>query len=157
MKQAAADTCIIFDSDWNPHQDSQAMDRCHRIGQTRPVAVFRLLTAGSVDIDMMEKQISKKKLERMAIVGGDFRKAGVRKRGEFDTRVLSALLEDDIKDLQAKTSDVEEIKISEEELDCILDRKRLFAEGKDAIPTEGKMYDILDTNNNGEVLGAMNA
>eukprot|EP00984_Skeletonema_dohrnii_P037796 scaffold40267_cov111-Skeletonema_dohrnii-CCMP3373.AAC.1 len=41
---ATADTCIIFDSDWNPHQDSQAMDRCHRIGQNRPVAVYRLLT-----------------------------------------------------------------------------------------------------------------
>ena len=59
---ASADTCIIFDSDWNPHQDSQAMDRCHRIGQERPVAVYRLLTAGSVDMDMMEKQISKKKV-----------------------------------------------------------------------------------------------
>ena len=74
---ASADTCIVFDSDWNPTQDAQAMDRCHRIGQTRPVAVYRLLTAGSVDIDMMEKQISKKKLERMAIVGGDFHKAAV--------------------------------------------------------------------------------
>ena len=52
---ASADTCIIFDSDWNPHQDSQAMDRCHRIGQDRPVAVYRLLTAGSVDMEMMEK------------------------------------------------------------------------------------------------------
>merc|ERR1739845_310858 len=70
---ASADTCIIFDSDWNPHQDSQAMDRCHRIGQTRPVAVYRLLTLGSVDIEMMEKQMSKKKLERMTVVGGDFR------------------------------------------------------------------------------------
>ena len=73
---ASADTCIIFDSDWNPHQDSQAMDRCHRIGQDRPVAVYRLLTAGSVDMEMMEKQISKKKLDRMAIAGGDFRKGG---------------------------------------------------------------------------------
>merc|ERR1740124_870300 len=57
---ATADTCIIFDSDWNPHQDSQAMDRCHRIGQTRPVAVYRLLTINTVDMEMMEKQISKK-------------------------------------------------------------------------------------------------
>merc|ERR1712125_198828 len=98
----AADTCIIFDSDWNPHQDSQAMDRCHRIGQTRPVAVYRLLTANSVDIEMMEKQISKKKLERMAIVGGYFRKAGLRSRGNFDHQTLKSLLSDDIKDLQTK-------------------------------------------------------
>ncbi|CAM9124317.1 unnamed protein product, partial [Laminaria digitata] len=55
----SADTCILFDSDWNPHQDSQAMARCHRIGQTKPVMVFRLLTTGSVEIDMMEKQVGR--------------------------------------------------------------------------------------------------
>ena len=42
---------------------------------------------------MMEKQISKKKLERMAIVGGDFRKAGSRSKGEFKTEALNELLE----------------------------------------------------------------
>merc|ERR1711871_1926372 len=36
----AADTVIIYDSDWNPHQDNQAQDRCHRIGQTKGVAVY---------------------------------------------------------------------------------------------------------------------
>jgi len=149
----AADTCIIFDSDWNPHQDSQAMDRCHRIGQTLPVAVYRLLTAGSVDIEMMEKQISKKKLERMAITGGDFRKAGARSRGEFTAKDLTALLEDDIKDLAAKGGDVEHVKIDEEEFDIIMDRKKLFAEGDEAVRTEGKMYDILD--NEKDVLGSM--
>ena len=35
----AADTCILFDSDWNPQNDVQAMARCHRIGQTRQVTV----------------------------------------------------------------------------------------------------------------------
>merc|ERR1711885_64362 len=69
---ASADTVVLFDSDWNPHQDSQAMDRAHRIGQTKPVVVYRLLTTGSVEISMMEKQISKKKLERMAVTGGDY-------------------------------------------------------------------------------------
>ena len=54
---ARPDTCVIFDSDWNPHQDSQVMDCCHRIGQNRPVAVCRLLTLGSVGVEMMKKQI----------------------------------------------------------------------------------------------------
>merc|ERR1719174_1941042 len=45
----AADTCIIFDSDWNPHADSQAMDRCRRMGQTRPVAVYRLVTRNTYE------------------------------------------------------------------------------------------------------------
>jgi len=153
---ATADTCIIFDSDWNPHQDSQAMDRCHRIGQNRPVAVYRLLTVNSVDIDMMEKQISKKKLERMAIVGGDFRKAGSRSKGEFKTESLNELLESDVKDLQSKGTDVESIRIDDEEFEFIMNRKKLFGEGGDAIPTEGKMYDVIE-GVKGDMLGAMNA
>jgi len=40
----AADTVIFFDSDWNPKSDDQAQDRAHRIGQTRPVVVYRLVT-----------------------------------------------------------------------------------------------------------------
>uniref|UniRef100_A0A1I7WM49 Helicase C-terminal domain-containing protein n=1 Tax=Heterorhabditis bacteriophora TaxID=37862 RepID=A0A1I7WM49_HETBA len=44
-----ADTVIIFDSDWNPHQDMQAQDRAHRIGQKREVRVLRLITANSVE------------------------------------------------------------------------------------------------------------
>lgn len=145
---------IIFDSDWNPHQDSQAMDRCHRIGQDRPVAVYRLLTVNSVDMEMMEKQMSKKKLERMAIVGGDFRKAGSRSRGEFKTEALNELLEDDVKDLRNKGEDVESIRIDNEEFEAIMNREKLFAEGEGAIPTEGKMYDVIDANK-GDMLGAM--
>jgi ATP-dependent DNA helicase len=154
--QTSADTCIIFDSDWNPHQDSQAMDRCHRIGQTRPVAVYRLLTANSVDIEMMEKQISKKKLERMAITGGDFRKAGSRSRGEVTFQALSSLLQDDIKDLNSKGHGVENIKIDDEEFELIMNRDKLFAEGSDAIPTEGKMYDVIKVGGE-DILGTMDA
>ncbi|EFN56033.1 hypothetical protein CHLNCDRAFT_22847 [Chlorella variabilis] len=51
----AADTCIIYDSDWNPHQDLQAMDRCHRIGQQKPVLVMRLATAHSVEGKMLRR------------------------------------------------------------------------------------------------------
>lgn len=150
----SADTCIIFDSDWNPHADSQAMDRCHRLGQTRPVAVYRLLTCNSVDIEMMEKQISKKKLERMTIAGGDFRKAGRRSQGDMTFEKLQSLLVSDISDLQAKGADIEDIKMSDEEFEMIMDRNRLFSDGADAPPTEGKMYDILDTAG-GDVLGSM--
>merc|ERR1712203_323308 len=44
-----ADTVIIFDSDWNPHQDLQAQDRAHRIGQQNEVRVLRLMTVNSVE------------------------------------------------------------------------------------------------------------
>ncbi len=45
----SADTVVIFDSDWNPQVDVQAMARVHRIGQTKPVAVFRLVTSNTVE------------------------------------------------------------------------------------------------------------
>ncbi|KAA0177833.1 hypothetical protein FNF27_01004 [Cafeteria roenbergensis] len=60
-----ADTVIIYDSDWNPHADSQAEDRAHRIGQTRPVVVYRLVTAGSVEEALVHRANSKRALERL--------------------------------------------------------------------------------------------
>jgi len=96
--------------------------------------------------------MSKNKLARMAISGGDFRRAGVRSKGEFSAANLSNLLEDDIKDLQGKGGDVENIKIDDDEFDAIMDRKRLFGEGDDAVPTEGKMYDIIDANKGDNLL-----
>ncbi|RWA03515.1 hypothetical protein EKO27_g11590 [Xylaria grammica] len=50
---ASADTVILFDSDWNPQQDLQAQDRCHRIGQTRPVVIYRFATKGTVEEELL--------------------------------------------------------------------------------------------------------
>jgi len=150
---ASADTVVLFDSDWNPHQDSQAMDRAHRIGQTKPVVVYRLLTTGSVEISMMEKQISKKKLERMAVTGGDYNKAGRRSRGDLTTDGLRALLDSDVNIAQrvaGMTGDDKEA-LSDEELALVLDRKKIFS--AKGIPTEGKMYDVVAASGGGGILG----
>jgi SWI/SNF-related matrix-associated actin-dependent regulator of chromatin subfamily A containing DEAD/H box 1 len=45
----SADTCIIHDCDFNPTMDQQAEDRCHRIGQKKPVTVYKLVCEGTVD------------------------------------------------------------------------------------------------------------
>ncbi len=45
----AADTVVFYDHDWNPSNDSQAMDRAHRLGQTRQVTVYRLIASGTID------------------------------------------------------------------------------------------------------------
>ena len=71
--------------------------RCHRIGQKKPVLVYRFITVNSVEIDMLDKQISKKKLERLTIQGGDFRKAGKRSSSRLTLQGLRQLLEDDVK------------------------------------------------------------
>lgn len=74
--------------------------------QTSAVSVYRLLTIGSVEIDMMEKQISKKKLERMAISGGNFAKPGQRREGtDFTVDTLKKLLTDDVNLLERADSD----------------------------------------------------
>jgi len=60
----AADTCIIFDSDWNPQNDVQAMARSHRIGQSKRVKVFRLVTRNTYESEMVERANRKLGLER---------------------------------------------------------------------------------------------
>jgi SWI/SNF-related matrix-associated actin-dependent regulator of chromatin subfamily A member 5 len=60
----AADTCIIYDSDWNPQNDLQAMARVHRIGQTKVVHVYRLISSGSVEERMIERASKKLLLDQ---------------------------------------------------------------------------------------------
>ncbi|KAJ9655098.1 putative ATPase [Neophaeococcomyces mojaviensis] len=69
----AADTVILFDSDWNPQQDLQAMDRAHRIGQKRPVIVYRFATRGTVEETLLLKADSKRRLEKLVIQKGKFK------------------------------------------------------------------------------------
>ena len=45
-----ANVVVLFDSDWNPQVDIQAMDRAHRIGQTKPVTVYRFVTENSIEV-----------------------------------------------------------------------------------------------------------
>jgi len=55
----AADTVIIYDSDWNPQNDMQAMDRCHRIGQTKDVKVYRLICRDTYESEMYQRSSKK--------------------------------------------------------------------------------------------------
>uniref|UniRef100_A0A0X3NGN7 Lymphoid-specific helicase n=1 Tax=Schistocephalus solidus TaxID=70667 RepID=A0A0X3NGN7_SCHSO len=65
--QAAADTVIIHDSDWNPQLDLQAQDRCHRIGQEKPVLVLRLVSAGTIEEAIYARALAKRGLERLLL------------------------------------------------------------------------------------------
>ncbi|PFH46856.1 hypothetical protein AMATHDRAFT_68955 [Amanita thiersii Skay4041] len=65
-----ADIVVLYDSDWNPQADLQAMDRAHRIGQTKQVYVFRLVTEGSVEERMLERAAQKLRLDQLVIQQG---------------------------------------------------------------------------------------
>ena len=66
-----ADTCILFDADWNPQVDIQAMARVHRVGQTKVVHVYRLVTQGTVEERMIERAEKKLFLDRMVTKDSD--------------------------------------------------------------------------------------
>ncbi|KAF8523184.1 SNF2 family DNA-dependent ATPase [Hysterangium stoloniferum] len=65
-----ADIVVLYDSDWNPQADLQAMDRAHRIGQTKQVYVFRLITENSVEERMLERAAQKLRLDQLVIQQG---------------------------------------------------------------------------------------
>ncbi|KPA74382.1 helicase-like protein [Leptomonas pyrrhocoris] len=70
LNLAAADTVILLDGDFNPHNDLQAVDRCHRIGQTRPVAVYRLVSPHTVEAERHLCIAAKKmNLDRLVLEG----------------------------------------------------------------------------------------
>ncbi|EJS43823.1 ino80p [Saccharomyces arboricola H-6] len=65
----AADTVIFYDSDWNPTIDSQAMDRAHRLGQTRQVTVYRLLVRGTIEERMRDRAKQKEQVQQVVMEG----------------------------------------------------------------------------------------
>lgn len=83
-----ADRAIIFDPSWNPTDDSQAVDRCYRIGQRRPVEVYRFIAAGTVEEKMYEKQIFKDGIRRVVTTS-----AGSNTHRYFDKYELSKLFQ----------------------------------------------------------------
>ncbi|KAB2053070.1 hypothetical protein ES319_A12G162300v1 [Gossypium barbadense] len=92
LNLTGADTVIIHDMDFNPQIDRQAEDRCHRIGQIRPVTIYRLVTKGTVDENVYE--IAKRKLTLDAAV----LESGIAIENEGDTsektmgQILTSLL-----------------------------------------------------------------
>jgi SNF2 family DNA or RNA helicase len=68
----SADTVILFDSDWNPQNDEQAMARAHRIGQTKQVIVLRLITTATVEEKILSTANNKLDAEAMVIQAGMF-------------------------------------------------------------------------------------
>lgn len=67
LNLTSADTVIFYDSDWNPTIDSQAMDRAHRIGQTKQVKVFRLVTRNTIEQKILERAKEKEEIQKLVV------------------------------------------------------------------------------------------
>ncbi|KAI0639257.1 SNF2 family N-terminal domain-containing protein [Trametes polyzona] len=92
----AADTVIFYDHDWNPSNDAQAMDRAHRLGQTRQVTVYRLITKGTIDERIV--QLARVKKDVQDIVVGNKTFTDVTKPSEIVQLLLN---EDQLASLEA--------------------------------------------------------
>lgn len=147
----AADTVILFDSDWNPQQDLQAQDRAHRIGQTRPVIVYRLATKGTVEQTLLEKADSKRRLERLVIQRGKFKSILDNNNNTNSTQadiddLRKALGEDQFEQFHIQSDDPESL-LSQDDLDILTDRSEeayLRAE-RGLEETAGRAFHAVET------------
>ncbi len=68
---------IFYDSDWNPAMDAQAQDRAHRIGQTKQVHIYRLVSEKTVEENILKKALQKRQLEQLTLQEGEFSPAAL--------------------------------------------------------------------------------
>ncbi|KAJ7944298.1 putative Chromatin-remodeling complex ATPase chain [Quillaja saponaria] len=161
----AADTCILYDSDWNPQMDLQAMDRCHRIGQTKPVHVYRLATAQSIDGRIMKRASSKLKLEHVVIGKGQFHQERAKPENSdvLEEEDLLALLRDE----ETAEDKMIQTDISDEDLEKVLDRSDLIVNALtdvetsngpiNSFPPKGHGWEVVVSAATGGMLSTLNS
>ncbi|WVQ77477.1 hypothetical protein IAR50_007163 [Cryptococcus sp. DSM 104548] len=136
-----ADTVIIFDSDYNPQNDLQAMARAHRIGQQRHVSIFRLVTKGTIEEDILERAKRKMLLEyaiinRMDTTGAHINGAATPKdkNGDLSKEELSAILKFGAQNMFRTDDSAQNKKLDEMNLDEILNSADQFDTESAAVP-----------------------
>ncbi|XP_050519198.1 chromodomain-helicase-DNA-binding protein 1 [Diabrotica virgifera virgifera] len=131
---ATADTVIIFDSDWNPQNDLQAQARAHRIGQKNQVNIYRLVTARSVEEEIVERAKQKMVLDHLVIQRMDttgrtvLDKKGSSNNNPFNKEDLTAILKFGAEELFKDEDD-------DEEPNCDIDEILRRAETRDEAPS----------------------
>ena len=128
-----ADTVIIYDSDWNPHQDLQAQDRAHRIGQKNEVRILRLISSNSVEEKILERAQYKLDMDGKVI-----------QAGKFDNKSTNEEREAFLKTLMEAAEAAEEVGTSEEMDDD--DLNEIMARSEDELTLFKKMDQDRETN-----------
>eukprot|EP00439_Symbiodinium_sp_Y106_P012914 s4321_g1.t2 len=145
----AADTVVLFDLDWNPQNDKQAVARVHRVGQTREVRIVRLISESRVERHMAERCTAKLQMEQKILGAGMFRQATAEQRRGALRAVLG--LEDgvapqhssevkDPKDVQLTTPEElnRHLARSEQELKVFMDTDAELLRPRRLLPLELK-------------------
>lgn len=147
----AADTVIIFDSDWNPHQDLQAQDRAHRIGQKNEVRVLRLMTVNSVEERILAAAKYKLNMDEKVIQAGMFdQKSTGSERRQFLHTILHQDDRDDEEENEVPDDEVVNQMIArhEHEFDLFqkMDQERRQTETTNRLIQEDELPDFLNRN-----------
>ncbi|PSC73016.1 CHROMATIN REMODELING 5 [Micractinium conductrix] len=153
---ATADTVIIFDSDWNPQNDLQAMSRAHRIGQKDTVNIYRFVTSNSVEEDILERAKRKMVLDHLVIQRMDTSGRTILSGGGggqeqakqmFGKEEMAAILRFGAEELfrhghDAAADEAQGQKVVEEDLDAILARAEVVEDTGEVQPA-GRMGGLL--------------
>lgn len=146
LNLTAANTVIIFDSDWNPQNDLQAQARCHRIGQTDNVKIYRLVTKNTYEEYMLSVASKKLGLEMVVFSGDEENPLGANASKKLDVKEINHLLrygayqlfntnEEDEKELENK--------LLTEDINAILDRATIIKYEENANLDENKSKQLI--------------
>uniref|UniRef100_A0A8C6KJ14 SNF2 related chromatin remodeling ATPase 5 n=1 Tax=Nothobranchius furzeri TaxID=105023 RepID=A0A8C6KJ14_NOTFU len=129
---ATADVVILYDSDWNPQVDLQAMDRAHRIGQQKQVRVYRFITENTVEERIVERAEMKLRLDSIVIQQGRLVDPSANKLGKDE--MLSIIRHGATHVFASKESE-----ITDDDIDAILERgERKTMEMKEKLSSLGE-------------------
>ncbi|XP_073318944.1 chromodomain-helicase-DNA-binding protein 4a isoform X7 [Pagrus major] len=124
---ATADTVIIYDSDWNPHNDIQAFSRAHRIGQNKKVMIYRFVTKASVEERITQVAKKKMMLTHLVVRPGLGSKTGSMSKQELDDILkfgTEQLFKDEMSERENKEEDSSIIHYDDKAIDRLLDRNQ---------------------------------
>ncbi|GIQ81479.1 hypothetical protein KIPB_003633 [Kipferlia bialata] len=137
---ATADTVVIFDSDWNPQNDLQAMARAHRIGQKKSVNIYRFVTAFTVEEEILERAKRKMVLDHVLIQSLD---GSEKAKSTIDQKELRDVLRFGTEALFKSSDDasIDQSGVMENvDLDEILNRAEICEVGGDHLSTKAKSF-----------------
>lgn len=128
-----ADTVILFDSDWNPQADLQAMARAHRIGQKKPVNIYRFVSKETVEEEVLERARNKLLLEYLAIQAGvtddgkafreEFNKKGLKVDGPTSAQDIQNILKMRSRSMFEQTDNQE--RLEQLDIDSVLENAEI--------------------------------